>query len=304
MSNTIDIAHIQMFQDSVMHLLDQEGSELMPTVRMETADAKFFHFERLGRGTVRRQLARNSMIEIGNIPHSRRRSILETFFWAEEVDKLDIHRILIDPVSNYVQAAVWDLGIEMDQIIVDAISGTATSVDANDTGSQVALPTSQIIDEDFGLANSNLTVAKLRQARQLITRHSGNMGAARELHIVVNASAINSLLAETEVTSSDFNTVKALVQGEIDSFLGFKFHILKDGILPGVADGTDTDPVLCLCYAMNGVGLVMSSRGIDVEVDRIPQMHNNFLIQGHMDLGAVRLEEEKVVAIECVQAAV
>jgi hypothetical protein len=34
---------------------------------------------------------------------------------------------------------------------------------------------------------------------------------------------MSDLLGTTQVTSSDFNTVKALVQGSVDSFMGFKF---------------------------------------------------------------------------------
>lgn len=300
MSTQINKAFVQQFSGNLIHLLNQEGSILMPAVRMERIQAKSHHFDRIGRGTVVKRTSRHGDTPINDTAHSRRRVLLDDYEWGDLIDQQDKVRMLIDPTSDYAKAASWDLGIELDQIIIDALNGNALAIDASDSSSNVALPSSQIVDEDFGTADSNLTVAKLREARKKIMSRSGSI--REPLHIVVNASGMDSLLAETEVTSSDFNTVKALVQGEVDTYLGMKFHVVKDGLLPGTADGSDTDPVRMFVFMSSACGLAM---GQDIQVKIAERVDKSFATQVYacMSAGATRIEEEKVVAIECVQSA-
>lgn len=86
---------------------------------------------------------------------------------------------------------------------------------------------------------SNLTVAKLRAALQLFEENEAwNQDAPQfgdQLVIAVTSSQIMSLLRETEVSSYDFNNVKALVEGKIDTFMGFKF--IRTQRLPKAEDG-------------------------------------------------------------------
>lgn len=297
MSTEINKAFVQQFSGNLIHLLNQEGSILMPTVRVEKVKAKYHHFDRIGRGTVVKRTTRHGDTPQNDVAHSRRRVLMDDYEWADLIDDQDQIRMLIDPASDYAKAAAWDLGIKIDEIIIAALEGNANAIDEDDASSTVALPAAQIIDNDFGVGDSNLSVAKLREARVILARNSGSI--REPLHCVVNPDALDALLAETEVTSSDFNTVKALVHGEIDSFLGFKFHVVKDGILSG--DGTaDTDPVLCYAYMSSALGLAM---GDDINVRMSIRDDKSYATQvyARMTLGAVRIEEEKVVRIECAQ---
>lgn len=301
MSTEINKAFVQQFSGNLIHLLNQEGSMLMNTVRMDKVTGKYAHFDRLGRGTVVKRTSRHSDTPLNDTAHSRRRVILDDYEWGDLIDKQDEIRMLIDPTSDYARAAAWDLGIQVDQIIVDGLHGNALSIDSSDSSSNVALPASQIIDEDFGTGtDSNLTVEKLIEARRLIAQHAGMIRG--NLHCVVNSSALHNLLGETEVASFDYNSVKALVRGEIDTFLGMKFHTVKDGILPGTADGTDTDPVLVYVYLEDAMGLAV---GQDIQVRISERVDKSYATQVYacMTMGSVRIEEEKVVRIECVQSA-
>lgn len=299
MSSEINKAFVQQFKGNLMHLLNQEGSLLMGAVKLEKVVGKYAHFDRIGRGTVVKRTTRHGDTPINDTAHSRRRVILDDYEWGDLIDQQDKVRMLVDPTSDYARAAAWDLGIKVDEIIIDALNGNATAIDSADSSSSVALPSTQIVDEDFGTADSNLTVEKLREARRLIMKHSGSI--KEPLHIVVNASGMDSLLSETEVTSSDFNTVKALVQGEVDTFLGMKFHVVKDGLLPGTADGTDGDPVICLVFMSSALGLGVG-KDINVRISERDDKSYATQVYASMSMGAVRIEEEKVVAIQCVQA--
>jgi len=299
MSTEINKAFVQQFSDNLIHLLNQEGSMLKDRVRVKKTVGKYDHFDRIGRGNVSLKTGRHADVTYTDTPHSRRRVILDDYFWADLIDEEDEVRMLADPKSDYALAAAYDLGIKIDEIIISALNGNALSIDSSDASSTVALPTSQVVDEDFTTANSNLIVEKLIEARRILMGHSGSIRDKATL--VLNADALASLLNETEIQSADYNTIKALVRGEVDTFMGFKFVTVKDGILPGTADGTDTAPVRCFAFLERSVGLAMGAEP-KVRMDKLPSKGYATQVYANMTLGATRIEEEGVVAIECVQS--
>jgi hypothetical protein len=297
MSIEINKAFVQQFSDNLIHLAQQKGSRLMDTVMVQNVQGKQAHFDRLGSTAAVKRTNRHGDTPLIDTPHSRRRVKMDDYEWADLIDKQDKVRMLISPESDYVKAGSWALGRSMDDEIIRALTGNSESVDADDAGSSVALPASQIVDEDFGSADSNLTVAKLREAKRILD--GNDIDPEEERFMIVNASALSSLLGETEVTSSDFNTVRALVQGELDTFLGFKF--IRTERLLGTADGTDTDPVLCVGYTRSSTGLAL---GQDIQARISERDDKSYATQVYasMSMGATRIEEEKVVAVQCVQS--
>ena len=111
-------------------------------------------------------------------------------------------------------------------------------------------------------------------------------------YLALTAKALEDLLKVTEATSSDYNTVKALVQGEIDTFMGFRF--IRTERLP---DGGGTGRKYCLAYTSKAIGLCFS----DVRFTRVGEdPANSFMTRVYMEstLGAVRIEDLGVVRIE------
>lgn len=297
MSIEINKAFVQQFSDNLIHLAQQKGSRLMDTVMVQRVQGKQAHFDRLGATTAVKRTSRHGDTPLIDTPHSRRRVKMDDYEWADLIDKQDKIRMLISPESDYVKAGSWALGRSMDDEIIRALDDNAESVDADDAGSNVALPATQIVDEDFGAADSNLTVAKLREAKRILD--GNDIDPEEERFMIVNASALSSLLSETEVTSSDFNTVKALVQGEVDTFLGFKFIRIER--LKGTADGTDTDPVLCVGYTRSAIGLALG-QDIQARISERDDKSYSTQVYASMTMGATRIEEEKVVVVQCVQS--
>lgn len=299
MSTEINKAFVQQFNANLIHLINQEGSMLKSKVRNKSCTGKYDTFDRIGRGTVVEKTSRHQDTPQNDVAHSRRRVVLRDYLWADLIDKEDEVRMLVNPQSDYAKAAGFDMGIQIDSIILSALGGNATSIDSADASSTVALSAGQIIDDDFNTSNSNLIFEKLVEARRLLMKHAGVVGKAT---MVVNASAIASLLKETEVGSSDYNSVRCLVSGEMNSFMGFEFVTVKDGLLAGTADGTDTAPVKCYAFLERSIGL---SIGRDVTTRISEESTKNYATQVHlsMSLGATRIEEEGVVEVQCIQAA-
>ena len=114
----------------------------------------------------------------------------------------------------------------MDDVIIAAALGTALLVKL--VQQQAAAQTA------IAAGGAGLNIAKLRTAKQ--TFDLGDVDPSIPRHIVVGPEQITNLLSTTEVTSSDFNTVKALVQGEIDSFYGFQISLYLIDLLITGAD--------------------------------------------------------------------
>lgn len=298
MASTIDIAFVRQFEDNLRHLSQQQGSRLRETVMQEMVTGKSHDFERLGKTAALPDTTRHGDTPIIDVPHSRRRVNLVDRDWGALIDDKDRVRLLIEPTSAYAENAVWSLGRDMDDIIIAAAMGNSTSIDASGTTSNIALPTTQIVDEDFGAADSNLTIEKLIEARRILMRNNVNMN--EDLFFVANASALASLLNEAEIQSIDTNTVRALVAGQIDSFMGFKFIHTEQ--LLGTADGTDTDPVQCFAFARSGMALALG-RDISARISERDDKKYSTQVYASMTVGAVRVEEEKVVQVQCVQSA-
>jgi hypothetical protein len=301
MSNQITTAFVQQFSDNLIMLAQQKGSRLRDAVmnKLVTGDAAYF--ERIGPTDAQLRTTRHGNSPQVDTPHSRRRVTLADYEWGDLIDRQDEIRMLIDPKSPYAMNAAMAMGRKMDDLIISAATGSATSVSSSLSGStsSVTLPTAQVVDEDFGTgSDSNLTVEKLIEARRILLKN--NIDMDEPLFIVVNASAIAALLNTTQITSSDYNTVKALVRGDIDSFMGFKF--IHTERLNGTADGTDTAPVEVIAFAKSGLALAV---GQDINVRIAERSDKSFstYVYASMSLGATRVEEEKVVKIECVQAA-
>ena len=288
MSTEVNKAFAQKFRDTFIHLVQQKGSRLRDFVRVNTdVVGKYDHFDRIGSTSAQKITSRHSDTPLISTPHSRRRVSMDDYNWADLIDKADKVRMLADPSSDYLKAGVWAMGRQMDDIIIAAMSGNAVSIDEDDASSNVALPAAQKIAVS-GTTDMNIT--KLRQAKKILDASDVDPDLPR--HIVMKSNQFYDLLGDTQIQSSDYNTVKALVAGEIDTFMGFKFHRSERLATDGSGD------TLCLAWIPDGIGLSM---GMDVKTEISERSDKNYSTQvyAQMCLGAVRIEDEKIVEIAC-----
>jgi hypothetical protein len=193
---------------------------------------------------------------------------------------------LVDPTSTYSRAAAAAMGRAMDDVIIAAALGTAYT--GKDGSTSTTLPSGQKI----AAASGGLTLAKLISAKEILD--SGNVDPSIQRHIVVSPKQISDLLNNTTVTSSDYNTVKALAMGEINTFVGFNF-IVSNRL---GTDGSGDRQVIA--FASDGIKLAVGkepSARIDERADK------SYATQVYycQSVGATRMEEAKVVEIACVE---
>jgi hypothetical protein len=296
MSQQIDTALVNQYRSNIEVQFQQMNSRLRPTVVVETQNAEYEYYDRIGATEAQDVPTRHSDTQYTDTPHTRRRNQTKPKFWADLIDKRDRLRMLADPTSAYTQNAVAALNRSIDRTIITAFDATAYAGKEGQTA--VTFPAAQEIAVNYvesgGAANSNLTIAKLRRARFLLDSKEAVMDG-EPMYIAVTAAQLQSLLRTTEITSADYNTVKALVKGEIDTFMGFKFIRLE--LLPKSGNIRS-----CFAYPRSAITLGVAE-DIFVSVDRLPTKHFSVQVYVSLDMGAVRMWEEKVVRILCDETA-
>jgi hypothetical protein len=296
MSFQIDKAFVQTYKSNIEVQFQQMGSRLRPLVRQETQNAEFDFYDRIGPTDAVEILNRHSDTPLVETTHDRRRISLRAYDWADLIDRMDKVKMLADPTSSYTQNAAYALGRKVDATIIEAAFGTAYT---GKTGSSTTtFSANQTVASDYvesGSATaSNLSVAKLRRARFLLDSNEAAMDG-EPLYAVVTASQIQSLLSSTQVTSSDFNSIKALVAGEVDTFMGFKF--IRTELLPKSGNIRSA-----LFFAQQGLCLA-TAQDITVDVGPRRDKRNSVQVYVSASFGASRMWEEKVLKVNCDESA-
>lgn len=191
--------------------------------------------------------------------------------------------MLVDPKGPYQESARMAMNRRKDRIILAALGGTAYSGKAGATS--VALPSGQKVAH----GSVGMTIAKLLNAKQLLDEAE----APEERYFVCPSESIIDLLGTTEVTNADYNTVRALASGQIDSFLGFKFIRTE---LVYLENSSSTTTWYCYAYCKGAIGYGNLE---DITVRLTERTDKNYAWQAYcsMDLGATRVEDEMVVEV-------
>lgn len=287
MSFQVTTAFVQQYTTNVALLLQQRGSKLRECVTMGSYTGKAAKaVEQIGAVTAQARTSRHADTPLISTPHDARWVFPTDYEWADMIDDQDKLRMLIDPTSPYAVNGAYAIGRAMDDIIIAAALGTSMTGE-NGSTSTVFDTTNQRI----AVGGTGLTVAKLRQARRILMANEVDV-SADPLYIAVTAQQLDNLLGTTEVTSSDYNTVKTLVSGDINTFLGFKFIQVERLGVDGSGDRR------CIAWAKSGLHIGMWN---DITTKISERADKSYATQVYVKgtFGATRTEEKKVVEIIC-----
>lgn len=296
MSIEIPTAFVKQYGTNVQLLLQQTKSKLAGTTMTAEVKGKIKFTDQIGPVMARERTARHGDTPLVSTPHRRRAYSTKTQEIADLIDDADKVRLLIDPTSAYTINMVRALLRVRDIKILSAAIGTARAgEEGTDT---IALPAGQKVAKDYvesgSPADSGLTTAKLRAARTKLRR--AEIPEDEPLYLSVGARQIDDLLRETEPTSADFATVKALQAGTITEWMGFHFRHTE--YTPWLL-GTTMRKVVA--WARSGIELGIGKE-IKTRVSERDDKSYSTQVYAAQDVGAVRLQEEQVVEISCVDA--
>lgn len=287
MSTQITTAFVQQFSSNVQLLSQQRGSLLRNAVSEEAVTGEKAFFDQVGSVAAIKRTSRHGDTPLIETPHSRRMVTMDTYEWADLIDDADKVRMLIDPTSTYAQAAAAAMGRAMDDAIIEAALGAAK------TGKSGSTSTSFDSNNQIGADSTDMSLAKLIEAKTILDSNDVDPSIPR--YIAVSPAQIEALLNSTTVTSSDYNTVKALVQGEINTFLGFNFIVSNRLAL----NGNDRQ---CFAWSMDGIKLAVG-KDVMARVEERPDKSYSTQVYYCATFGATRMEEAKVVQIDCDESA-
>ena len=291
MSSQITTSFVEQYSSNVQLLSQQMGSKLRASVDEESVVGKNAFFEQIDSTAAVLRTSRHGDTPQIDTPHSRRRVSLADYEWGDLIDDSDKIRALVDPTSAYARNAAAAMNRAMDDVIITAMNASASTGVAG--GTSTALPSSQktaTSDQSDGL-----TIAKLLSAKKILDDNDVDPSLKR--YIVCGPQQISDLLGTTSVTSADFNTVRALSTGEVNSFLGFEF-IMSTRLNN---DATNTTDRLVFAYTEDAIKLAI---GKDIKANISERADKSYSTQVYycMSLGAVRMEEKAVVQIPCHEA--
>jgi|TARA_R110000824_G_scaffold398020_1_gene601432 hypothetical protein len=283
MSVQVTTAFVSQFSSNVQLLSQQIGSKLRGAVSEDSVTGDKAFFDQIGSGTAQLRTSRHADTPLQDTPHSRRQVAIDTYEYADLIDDADKVRMLIDPTSTYARAAAAAIGRAMDDAIITAATGTSL------TGVSGGTSTTMLAANQIAHGSAGLTVAKLVSANKILDNADVDPSIPR--YIVVGPEQVEDLLNNSTVTSSDYNSIKALVHGEIDTFLGFKF--IKSTRL-SVASSVRK----CFAWAEDGIKLAIG-KDVVSKIDQRADKSYSTQVFYCASFGSTRMEEEKVVEINC-----
>lgn len=299
MASQVPLHYVQQFSSNLKLKLQQEGSRLRGCVMTGShIGEQASPVDQYGAVVANKVVGRYNPMTRVDAPTDRRWVLPQDYDLPQLVDSFDKLRLLTDPTSVYVTNAVYALGRAMDDEIIAGIFGT------NQTGKSGGTATSfgsgQTVNVAQGAASAtNLTVAKLREAKRILMSNNvdlnGGFNATEEIYCAVNATAHDSLLAEVQVISTDFNDKAVLVEGRVERFLGINF-VHTELLTTGTDDAAGTSTQVPL-WVKSGVYMGMWD---DIKTDvserkDLQGIPTQVYVKG--TFGATRLEEKKVVKI-------
>lgn len=289
----------QEYSKIILPLARQEKSMLYDRVFVKSEfTGKSFYQDQIGTWEMSEKTGSNVATPKNDPNLSRTRIDIKTYNDARIFDRsLDLQSFS-DPMSVASISMQSAVGVQIDKVIYNALGATALRGETGSTS--VTLPTSRTIEANFGgtipsggtaASNTGLTPAKIRRSSKMLTAKGV---PTMDRTFVASATGQEQLLGNTEATSSDYNNVKALVSGEIDSWCGFKFVFLPDGIIAVTEAGVAT------YYAFHKTGVCFAMlEELFMRVSERADLSYSKQVYYEISCGAARLEENKVVKVLC-----
>jgi len=281
MSKNLTNAAVIAFDNEVKH--EYQGMQtLRNCVSLRTnVVGESYKFTRMGKGLAN-QKATQADVTPMDISHARQTATMQNWNAPEYTDIFDQAEVNFDERSELAQTIAKAIGRREDQIVIDALAAptfAATNDQNPDTG---------LVLDISGTRNFDFEV--VRRASQ----HFNEIEAPMEdRYFVVQANVLNELLSTEQVTSSDYATIKALMNGEVNQWMGFTWKVVgirAEGGLPGVT--TDEQ---AFAYHKSSIGLAI---GIDMKttIDWVAQK-TSWLANGMFKAGALAREAQGIVKV-------
>jgi len=287
-----------MFKDVLLLEAQQDGSRLAQTVMTEIMDGNKTYFDKLGKVSHYIKTSRGEDKTFSDATFERRQVQEVTASWDHVLDREDLIKYVQNPRNELVRSAVMELGRRKDEVIMDAIKGSAVVTTNGSTTNQALTLTVAVNDHTYDSTTGDvaLTTSKLKVALKLIKENYGDNGS-RNIFCVAPIAQIMNLTTENQQVSGDFRSSRPLEGPGIEQGLSGYLGITFIGYEGTGVDGSSDELVYVFTDDAIKLGIF---HPLTVDIDRLPtKSMNPDGLSVFESIGATRMYEEKVVQIAC-----
>jgi len=236
-----------------------------------------YNFRKMGKGLAN-QKSTSDLVTPMDVSHDLIPAILGNWNAPEYTDIFDQQTVNFDERRELASAIAKALGRRLDQIVIDALDASTPTI------------------PDITVA-TNLKVDTVIAASTALTDKGVPNDGGRA--IAINAAGLEGLLKDETATSADYAALKALVKGDISSYVGFNFKIIETRVEGGLAVAANI--VDAWAFHRDAVGLAI---GMDVKtsVDWIAE-RTSWLSNGMMKAGSAVRDLDGLVRVQYDQTA-
>ena len=229
-----------------------------------------YKFRKMGKGLAN-QKSTADLVTPMDVTHEVQTATMQNWNAPEYTDIFDQAEVNFDEKQELATTIAGALSRREDQLIIDVMNGASPTTVAH--------------------GGTGLTMAKVIEASTTLRKQNV---PSSDLHAAINGDGLKGLLSDTQATSSDFQTVKALVSGDINTLAGFAIHVVGTRTEGGLTVASNT--VDSYFYHKEAVGLAI---GIEMKtsIDYIPE-RTAFLCNGMLKAGAVVRDADGIIKVE------
>ena len=277
MSKVLSSVAVTEFDSLVKHAYQNAGLLKGAVTVRNNVVGDTYKFRNMGKGLAN-QKSTSDLVTPMDISHGFATATLQNWNAPEYTDMFDAQTVNFDEKQELASTIAQSLGRRCDQLVIDAMDAETTYAGTVVEG------------------GTNLTTEKVIEA-QVALRAQGVPNS--NLYAAINAQGLGGLLNQEEITSSDYNNVKALVNGDVDTFGGFKFVVIEDRAEGGLTEAANI--VDSYFFSQDAVGLAI---GIDIktDVDWIAD-RTSWLCNGMLKAGAVSRDGLGIVKVQYLKTA-
>ena len=336
-SSAIEEAYVRQFQEGFEQAYQQETSILDPLVDRDTQSSEFKSYQRMGEAEeMTEDTTRYGDNPVSEVPHDNRRISLRHFELGKYIDPKDLMKVVSDPSNGYNAALLKSGKRKRDDFLIekyfaDAYTGkegstvmsyaTAATAENSATitvgeysngssnkiaatagrytlaaGNKEGISVGANFDAGTG-AGSGLTIEKLKGLRSAMLRVEA-IQQDDVLPMLLTSYQLENLLGQDEIINSDYSVRKNLAEGNITTFMGYRFILCER--LP-LSSGADGDERRCMVFTPKALKLTI---GDDLKGNmwRDPSKKNIPYMHFKQSIGASRMWGEVAGEIRCLEA--
>lgn len=303
-------AFIQAYTASYAQVPQERKNIFDGTVMPSPLTGEYMSFDDIAISTMREKTTRFSEVVHSDNEFRRRWLFPKWYYDAKMVDKQDNIALHTDPSGAFITGMTYAIERKKRDVILASFDASVTGgknpgdTTYSFTNTAISNATGRVIVHDttnggaVGGTSTGLTVEKLILIREKFS--SLGIPDGMPIYLVTSFRQKSDLLREAEIQSMDTSDVKALVNGQVDSYMGIKF-LTTNAITLGSSNDVDGDTNVYKCYAWIPEGIKFASHlaptfSIDRRVDLVGDA---WQIKADFGCNAIRMHEDLVIKVEC-----